>query len=60
MRTEAACIAEMDRQILRAWVHRFNAAGPAGLINRKALGAKAKLCAAQEAELHRRPSTGAK
>ena len=27
-RTEAAMIGGMDRQTLRDWVHRFNAAGP--------------------------------
>lgn len=50
-RREAAQIGAMDRQTLRDWVHRFNAAGLAGLVSRKAPGAKAKLSAAQEAEL---------
>lgn len=50
-RCEAACIGAMDRQTLRDWVHRFDAAGPAGLVGRKAPGAKAKLSAAQAAEL---------
>lgn len=50
-RATAARIGGMDRQTLRDWVHRFNAAGLAGLVSRKAPGAKAKLSAAQEAEL---------
>ena len=50
-RGEAARIGAMDRQTLREGVHRFNAEGPAGLVNRKALGAKAKLTPEQEAEL---------
>ena len=32
-RTEAAMIGGMDRQTLRDWVHRFNAAGPDGLLD---------------------------
>jgi hypothetical protein len=32
-------------------VHRFNAAGPAGLADREAPGAQARLSAAREAEL---------
>ena len=31
-RGEAARIGGMDRQTLRDWVHRFNAAGPEGLL----------------------------
>jgi transposase len=50
-RREAARAGAMDRQTLRDWVHRFNAEGPAGLVDRKAPGAKAKLSPAQEAEL---------
>ena len=50
-RSEAVRAGAMDRQTLREWVHRFNAAGPAGLVDRKAPGAKAKLSPAQEAEL---------
>jgi transposase len=50
-RGEAARVGAMDRQILRDWVHRFNAEGPAGLIDRKAPGATAKLSTEQEAEL---------
>lgn len=47
----AAKVGGMDRQTLRDWAHRFNAEGPAGLINRKAPGATPKLTAAQKAEL---------
>ena len=41
----------MERQTLRDWVHRFNAAGPSGLTDRKAPGAAPRLSAAQKAEL---------
>jgi transposase len=41
----------MDRQSLCNWVHRFNAEGPDGLIDRKAPGAEPKLSASQKAEL---------
>ena len=47
-RTEAAKIGDVTVQVVRDWVERFNARGPAGLINRKAPGASAKL-----AEEHR-------
>ena len=50
-RAEAAQLGAMDRQTLRDWVHRFNAAGPAGLIDRKPPGVKRRLTAEQEAEL---------
>ena len=50
-RTEAARIGGMDRQTLRDWVHRFNAEGPKGLINRASPGAPAKLNDAQRAWL---------
>ena len=50
-RTAAAKIGAMDRQILRDWVHRFNAAGPEGLIDRKPAGAARRLTPEQEAEL---------
>lgn len=42
-RGEAATVGGMDRQILRDWALRFNAEGLAGLIDRKAPGAKPKL-----------------
>jgi transposase len=41
----------MDRQTLRDWVHRFNATGPEGLIDRKPAGAARRLTPEQEAEL---------
>ncbi len=50
-RAEAAKIGGMDRQTLRDWVHRFNAAGPDGLINHTAPGAAPKLTKAQKARL---------
>ncbi|WP_352581770.1 helix-turn-helix domain-containing protein [Mesorhizobium sp. M0088] len=33
-RTDAARIGRTDRQTLRDWVHRFNAAGPDSLVDR--------------------------
>lgn len=57
-RAGAARIGGMDRQSLRDWVHRFNAEGPAGLIDRKAAGAPAKLTAAQLTELSARVEIG--
>ena len=50
-RGEAAEIGGMDRQTLRDWVHRFNAEGPAGLLDRKTEGPAPKLTAEQKAEL---------
>jgi transposase len=50
-RDAAARLGAMDRQTLRDWVHRFNAAGPSGLIDRTAPGAAARLTGEQEAEL---------
>ena len=50
-RSAAARIGAMDRQTLRDWVHRFNAAGPEGLIDRKPAGAARRLTPEQEAEL---------
>ena len=41
----------MDRQTRRDWVHRFTQEGPAGLIDRKAPGAKRPLSPDQEAAL---------
>jgi len=49
-RSEAARAAGMDRQTLRDWVHRYNAAGLEGLKNRANVGGpRRKLSAAQEA-----------
>lgn len=52
-RTEAAEMGGVGRQIVRDWVARFNAAGPDGLIDRKAPGNPSKLRDAQRAELAR-------
>ena len=49
----AAGIDRMDRQPLRDWVHRFNAGGPAGLIDRKPNGALRRLTPSQMAALSR-------
>ncbi len=46
-RSAAARLGGMDRQTLRDWVHRFNAEGPEGLVNRPLPGAPMKLTAAQ-------------
>lgn len=50
-RGSAARMGGMDRQTLRDWVHRFNAAGPEGLIDNWTEGPKPRLSAAQLAEL---------
>ena len=50
-RTTAAKTCGMDRQTLRDWVHRFNAEGLAGLINRRPPGPPARLSLDQKAEL---------
>ena len=47
----AAQIGGMDRQTLRDWVHRFNADGPARLIDHKPPGPPRRLTDAQMAEL---------
>jgi transposase len=52
-RTEAAISCGMDRQTLRDWVHRYNAEGLAGLTDRHRSGRRARLTAAQEAEVAR-------
>ncbi|MBL4557737.1 MAG: helix-turn-helix domain-containing protein, partial [Rhodobacteraceae bacterium] len=46
-RGEAAETGGVGRQILRDWVERFNAEGPAGLIGRKPPGNRPKLDDAQ-------------
>jgi len=53
-RSEAARIGGVGLQIIRDWVIRFNAAGPDGLIDRKAPGKLAKLTPDQQAALARR------
>src|SRR4051794_24924581 len=50
-RTTAARIGAMAPQRLRDWVHRFNTAGPEGLIDRKPTGAARRLTPEQETEL---------
>ena len=50
-REDAAATCGMDRQILRDWVHRYNAEGVAGLSNRRAPGPAPRLSAEQETEL---------
>src|SRR5674476_1612974 len=50
-RTSAAKTCGMDRQTLRDWVHRYNAAGLVGLRNLKSPGPGSKLTARQQAEL---------
>jgi transposase len=50
-RDDAARIGGMDRQTLRDWVHRFNAAGPDGLLDRWADGPSCRLSVEQKAEL---------
>jgi transposase len=50
-RTEAAEQSGMDRQTLRDWVHRYNAAGIDGLKSRQSPGPPPALTAEQMAEL---------
>ena len=57
-RATAARIGGMDRQTLRDWVHRFNEAGPKGLLDLKAPGASPKLTASQLEELAAVVETG--
>jgi transposase len=58
-RTEAARIGGMDRQTLRDWVHRFNALGPAGLLDARPQTERSRrLTAAQLAEFAQAVETG--
>ncbi len=50
-RTDAAAAGGMDRQTLRDWVHRYNAAGLAGLSDRPREGRPAALSAEQMQDL---------
>src|SRR5690554_5898695 len=50
-RTEAARIGGVTLQIIRDWVMKFNATGPAGLIDRKAPGKPSLLNATHRAAL---------
>lgn len=51
IREDAARVGGMDRQTLRDWVHRFNAAGPAGLKDAWNGRPQPRLSVAQKAEL---------
>ena len=50
-RTQAAELNGMDRQTLRDWVHRYNAAGVEGLKSRRSPGRPPSLTVLQRAEL---------
>jgi transposase len=57
-RADAARIGGMDRQTLRDWVHRFNEAGPDGLLDAWASGPTPRLSPDQKAELAAIVETG--
>src|SRR3954468_19111823 len=57
-RTEAARIGGVTVQIVRDWVVKFNAHGPAGLVNRKPPGQPSKLTDAHRAALVARVDAG--
>jgi transposase len=57
-RADAARIGGMDRQTLRDWVHRFNAAGPEGLKDVWHAGPEPRLSAAQKVALAEIVETG--
>lgn len=57
-RTEAAQSCGMDRQTLRDWVHRYNAEGLAGLVDRPLPGRPPRLSAEQMRELAMIVETG--
>jgi transposase len=57
-REEAARIGGMDRQMLRDWVHRFNAEGPDGLRDIPSKGHPPRLTAAQLASFAEIVETG--
>ena len=57
-RGEAAKIGGMDRQTLRDWVHRFNAAGAEGLIDNWTSGPAPRLSPDELAEFARIVETG--
>jgi transposase len=52
-RVDAASLGGVGLQVIRDWVLRFNAAGPTGLVDRKAPGQAPKLNEAQRAALAR-------
>ena len=57
-RGAAAAVGGVELQVIRDWVLRFNAAGPAGLIDAKHPGPKPKLDGAQRAALACRVEAG--
>ena len=57
-RASAAQVGGMDRQTLRDWAHRFNAAGPEGLTDRPRAGRPRQLTDAQMAALAEIVETG--
>jgi len=57
-RADAARIGGMDRQTLRDWVHRFNADGPEGLLDRWDNGSVRRLSSQQLDELASLVETG--
>ena len=57
-RTEAARIGGVGLQIVRDWVLRFNAEGPAGLVDRKAPGKAPTLTSEQRVALARAVEAG--
>ena len=57
-RADAAKVGGMDRQTLRDWVHRFNAAGPEGVRNRAGAGRPRRLTEVQMRELAEIVETG--
>ena len=57
-RGEAAAVGGVGLQVIRDWVLRFNAEGPAGLIDRKAPGRQAKLDDSQRQALAQRVDDG--
>lgn len=50
-RADAARIGGMDRQTLRDWVYRFNAAGPDGLVDQWSSGPPSRLSPEQQADV---------
>ena len=57
-REPAARSCGMERQTLRDWVHRYNAEGLAGLVNRRSSGRRPQLSAEQKAALAARVEKG--
>ena len=57
-RSDAARIGGMNRQTLRDWVHRFNEAGPEGLLDNWSSGPQPRLSPEQLAELAEIIETG--